>query len=325
MCFFFRQKKGRDDLTLTTRIGQFEFDNVLMNASGVHCLTAKDLDELAASPAGSLVTKSGTLEPREGNPEPRYHALPMGSINSMGLPNLSIDYYIDYAVAFQQSHPDQPIFLSVAGLKPSDYVVLAQKIQASSFTGLTEFNLSCPNVPGKPQIAYDLDTTQQILTQIFDVFKKPAGVKLPPYFDLAQFDEVAAILNQYPLTFINSINSLGNGLVIDAATDTALIRPKGGFGGIGGSYAKPIALANVRAFRQRLKEDIAIIGTGGVTTGQDVYELILCGANMVQLGTVLQVEGVAAFARLTAELTAIMTAKGYSYLNAFRGQLKTLD
>ncbi|WP_179395142.1 dihydroorotate oxidase [Lacticaseibacillus absianus] len=311
-------------VNLSTTIGKYTFDNVLMNASGVHCMTADELDEVAASPAGTLVTKSGTLVARAGNPDPRYAALALGSINSMGLPNKGYTYYLDYALKFQATHPDRPLFLSIAGTGPADYAQMAATIQASDFNGLTEFNLSCPNVPGKPQIAYDLETTEQILDDLFNVFHKPAGIKLPPFFDLAQFDVMAALLNRYPLTFINSINSLGNGLMIDTATDTALIRPKGGFGGIGGAYAKPIALANVRAFRQRLREDIAIIGTGGVTTGRDVYELILCGASLVSLGTVLQEEGIPAFARLTRELEAEMTAKGYDSISAFQGQLKTL-
>lgn len=311
--------------SFTTHIGNFQFDNVLMNASGVRCSTAEDLDKLAASPAGSFITKSGTPHAREGNPEPRVAGLELGSINSMGLPNRGIDYYIDYAEKFQAAHPEHPFFMSVAGMSPADYVLIAKKIQASSFNGLTEFNLSCPNVPGKPQIAYDFETTRQILTDIFSVFKKTAGVKLPPYFDLAQFDDMAAILNDFPLTFINSINSLGNGLMIDPKTDTVLLKPKGGFGGIGGAYAKPIALANVRAFRQRLRPEIVIIGTGGVNTGRDVYELILCGASMVQLGTVFGVEGIPVFSRLLTELATEMATKHHETIADFQGQLQTRD
>jgi dihydroorotate dehydrogenase (fumarate) len=119
------------------------------------------------------------------------------------------------------------------------------------------------------------------------------------------------------------MNSIGNGLMIDARTDTALIKPKGGFGGIGGAYAKPIALANVRAFRQRLNDSIRIIGTGGVATGRDVYELILCGADMVQVGTALHQQGTGIFARLLDELQDEMTQKGYTKLDDFRGKLKT--
>ena len=167
-------------------------------------MTTTELDEIYASPAGSFVTKSGTPNARVGNPEPRYHQLELGSINSMGLPNNGIDYYLDYALDFQAKHPDHPIFISVSGMSPSDYTLLAEKIQASDFNGLTEFNLSCPNVPGKPQIAYDIDTTEQILTDLFKIFTKPAGVKLPPFFDLALPSKVSFFMYITPSIIISS-------------------------------------------------------------------------------------------------------------------------
>ena len=147
---------------------------------------------------------------------------------------------------------------------------------------------------------------------------------MPPYFDMAHFDQMAAILNKYPLTYVNSINSIGNGLYIDPTSDQVVIKPKDGFGGIGGEYVKPTALANVRAFYTRLKPEIKIIGTGGIITGQDAYEHLLCGATMLQVGTQLQKEGPMIFDRLQEELTAIMKAKGYKTIADFRGQLKTI-
>ena len=185
-------------------------------------------------------------------------------------------------------------------------------------------NLSCPNVPGKPQVAYDFPLTEQILEQVFSFFTKPLGVKLPPYFDLAHFDQMAEILNKFPLTYINSINSIGNGLYIDPETEAVVIKPKEGFGGIGGEYVKPTALANVRAFATRLKPEINVIGTGGIRSGQDAFEHLLCGATMLQIGTELQKEGPAIFARLKKELTEIMTAKGYTSIDEFRGKLRSL-
>ena len=310
---------------LATHIGNFHFSNPLMNASGVYCYDKVQLDAMAHSDAGTFTTKSATTEKRLGNPEPRYAHLQLGSINSMGLPNEGLDYYLDYALTFEQQHPDQTIFISIAGLSHADNVAMAHQLNDSNFRGIVELNLSCPNVPGKPQVAYDLDATQKLLADIFSFFTKPLGVKLPPYFDLAQFDEMAAILNQYPLTYVNTINSLGNGLWVDADSDTVVIKPKGGFGGIGGDYAKPVALANVRAFAQRLKPEIQIIGTGGVKTGRDVYDLLLCGASMVQVGTALYEEGPAIFDRLAAELDAELTKKGVEDLTAVIGQLKTLD
>jgi dihydroorotate dehydrogenase (fumarate) len=310
-------------LDLTTTFGEYSFANPLMNASGVNCFDKDELDAMVASASGTMVTKSATVLPRPGNPEPRYADLTLGSINSMGLPNLGIDYYLDYVDGYQKQHPLDAIFMSIVGTTFADNIAVAHRIQDSDFNGLTEINLSCPNVPGEPQTAYDPEQTVKILDALFAFFKKPLGVKLPPFFDLAQFDQMAAILNRYPLAFINTMNSIGNGLMIDARTDTALIKPKGGFGGIGGAYAKPIALANVRAFRQRLNDSIRIIGTGGVATGRDVYELILCGADMVQVGTALHQQGTGIFARLLDELQDEMTQKGYTKLDDFRGKLKT--
>ena len=161
------------------------------------------------------------------------------------------------------------------------------------------------------------------MSQVFSYFTKPLGIKLPPYFDIAHFDLAAAIFNKYPLTFVNCINSVGNGLVIE--DETVVIKPKNGFGGIGGDYVKPTALANVHAFYQRLNPSIQIIGTGGVKSGRDAFEHILCGASMVQIGTALHQEGPAVFERITKELQAIMVEKGYQTLEDFRGKLNYID
>ena len=85
-------------VSTATKFGQFTFDNCLMNAAGVHCMTKEELAEVEASAAGSFVTKTGTLEARPGNPEPRYVNVPLGSINSMGLPNKGFAYYLDYVI-----------------------------------------------------------------------------------------------------------------------------------------------------------------------------------------------------------------------------------
>ena len=302
------------------------YENPFMNASGVHCMDTAELDGLATSAAGSFVTKSATAEGRDGNPEPRYVNLELGSINSMGLPNLGLAYYLEDAIQRQTAHPDQPFFLSVASYKGFDeYVANMKAIQDSAYTGLVELNLSCPNVPGKPQMAYDFEDTEKLLTEIFSFYTKPFGVKLPPYFDFMHFDKIAAVLNQFDLKFVNCINSVGNGLYIDDETDTVVIKPKGGFGGIGGEYVKPTALANVRALRQRLNPSIDIIGTGGILTGRDAYEHLLCGASMLQVGTQLYKEGLGVFDRLNSELLDILVAKGYNTIAEFKGKLATLD
>ena len=308
--------------SLRTQIAGFSFDNCLMNAAGVACMTVEELEEVRQSAAGSFVTKTATLEAREGNPEPRYRDVPLGSINSMGLPNQGIDYYLDYLLSLQESQPERTFFLSLVGMSPDETHTLLKKVQNSDFKGITELNLSCPNVPGKPQIAYDFETTERILGEAFGYFDKPLGIKLPPYFDIVHFDQAAEVFNRHPLKFVNCVNSIGNGMYIE--DESVVIRPKNGFGGIGGEYIKPTALANVHAFYQRLNPSIQIIGTGGVYTGRDAFEHILCGASMVQIGTALHQQGVEVFERVSLGLKAIMVQKGYETLEDFKGKLKYL-
>ena len=308
--------------SLRTKIAGFSFDNCLMNAAGVACMTVEELEEVRQSAAGSFVTKTATLEARAGNPEPRYRDVPLGSINSMGLPNQGIDYYLDYLLSLQESQPERTFFLSLVGMSPDETHTLLKKVQNSGFKGITELNLSCPNVPGKPQIAYDFETTERILGEAFSYFDKPLGIKLPPYFDIVHFDQAAEVFNRHPLKFVNCVNSIGNGMYIE--DESVVIRPKNGFGGIGGEYIKPTALANVHAFYQRLNPSIQIIGTGGVYSGRDAFEHILCGASMVQIGTALHQQGVEVFERVSLGLKAIMAKKGYEKLEDFKGKLKYL-
>lgn len=308
--------------SLRTQIAGFSFDNCLMNAAGVACMTVEELEEVRQSAAGSFVTKTATLEARAGNPEPRYRDVPLGSINSMGLPNQGIDYYLDYLLSLQESQPERTFFLSMVGMSPDETHTLLKKVQNSGFKGITELNLSCPNVPGKPQIAYDFETTERILGEAFSYFDKPLGIKLPPYFDIVHFDQAAEVFNRHPLKFVNCVNSIGNGMYIE--DESVVIRPKNGFGGIGGEYIKPTALANVHAFYQRLNPSIQIIGTGGVYSGRNAFEHILCGASMVQIGTALHQQGIEVFERVSLGLKAIMVQKGYETLEDFKGKLKYL-
>ncbi|KRM86420.1 dihydroorotate oxidase [Lacticaseibacillus thailandensis] len=307
-------------MTLTTKFLGRTYSSPLMNGAGVRCSTAGDLEKLRHSSAGSFVTKTATLTPRAGNPGHRMSPLPYGSINSMGLPNKGLTYYLDYLTALPDHGANN--FLSVAGFSEADQLAVLAQIAANDFAGIVELNLSCPNIPGHPQLAYDFDATDALLDKVFTRFPQlELGVKLPPFFDPIHFDAIARILNQYPVKYTNSINSLGNGFFVDPQTDAPAIEPKGGFGGIGGGYAKPTALANVRALHERLRDDIAQIGTGGVQTGRDVYDLILCGASMVQVATAFGPEGVPIFDRLNQELQDILTSKGYADVTSAVGQL----
>jgi dihydroorotate dehydrogenase (fumarate) len=305
---------------LSTSLLGRTFATPLLNASGVWCRDVAELDALRAGAAGGVVTKSCTLEPRAGNPEPRYVATAFGSINSMGLPNEGYRYYLEYAA----THDDVPLLLSVAGLSVAENLTILAAVRAAGVQAPVELNLSCPNVPGKPQLAYDLVALDATLAAVTAEHDRPFGLKLPPYFDLVHFDEAAAVLNAYPqVAFLTCINSIGNGLVVDVETESVVIAPKDGFGGIGGDYVLPTALANVNAFHRRCPGK-QIIGCGGVSTGAHVFAHLLAGATLVQVGTALQEEGPSIFARLNAELAALLARKGYASVDEVRGRLRTL-
>lgn len=174
-------------------------------------------------------------------------------------------------------------------------------------------------------MAYDFELTNQILSSVFDFFTKPLGVKLPPYVDFAHFDAMASILNKYPIAYVNCTNSVVNGLYIVVEKESVVIKPKGGFGGIGSEYIKPTALANVRAFYNRLNEGIRIIGTGGIKTGQDAFEHLLCGATKLQIGIELQDQGTGIFKKINAELLQILEKRGYQSIENFRGKLRSIS
>ncbi len=308
--------------SLQSSIAGLPLDSCLMNASGVHCTREEELQDLLWADTAALVTKSCTLEYREGNPEPRYASIPHGSINSMGLPNMGIRYYLNFIEEFQKT-TSKPLILSIAGLSKSENLELLKLAGNTESLSLIELNLSCPNVPGKPQTAYDFEETKILLEEAFSICRKPIGVKLPPYFDMAHFDGMAEILRQFPLAYVCCVNSLGNGLWINSNTESVVIKPKAGFGGVGGLFIKATALANVRMFSKLLPET-DIVGCGGVETGEDAFQLILCGASLVQVGTCLWEEGPSAFGRISEELKTIMQQKGYQSIADFKGQLKEL-
>src|SRR5207245_9832482 len=148
---------------------------------------------------------------------------------------------------------------SVPGLCEGDVPEIAGTISKAA-PELIEVNLSCPNIPGKPQIGYDFDASERVIRRVRAVADRPIGVKLPPYFDPAHHAAMAGVLQRAPVDFLSLINSVGNALVIDPEQESVVIKPKGGFGGLGGAMIKPVALANIRAFWNAFQGRIPIIG-----------------------------------------------------------------
>jgi dihydroorotate dehydrogenase (fumarate) len=126
-------------------------------------------------------------------------------------------------------------------------------------------------------LGYDFEGFREVMRKLTELWDNsiPIGLKLPPYFEQNHWNEVAEIITeaQPTIRFLTCCNSFVNGLVIDYETETTRIRPKDGFGGVGGTYMKPTGLANVRKF-STLLNNVDVIGCGGISTGQDVFEYV---------------------------------------------------
>ena len=307
---------------ISTEIAGVKFETCVFNAAGPADVTLKELEVIGKSKSSAITMKSCTLEPRKGNPEPRYADLEFGSINSMGLPNLGYKAYVKFSKIVKEKYA-KPVVASISGMTLEDNIVIFKAFNDSP-VDLIEFNPGSPNTIGKPIVGYDFQEMDRLLETVSKICKKPWGVKLPAYFDFVHYDQIAKVIKKYPVKFLTSVNSVGNGLVIDPNKEKTVIKPKGGFGGIGGRYIKYTALANVRKFYELLGRKIQIIGVGGIYTGIDAFEFILAGASAVQIGTAFLQKGPGIFAKVQKELDEFIAKKGYKKLSDFQGKLKAL-
>jgi dihydroorotate dehydrogenase (fumarate) len=224
----------------------------------------------------------------------------------------------------------KPYIVSLSGLSLNDNLEMLDRVYDSGEgIAAVELNLACPNIPGKPVVSNDFEQMDRVLRSVAEnprFGQIPLGIKLGPYFDMPFFERAAEIISKYPVRFVTCVNTIGNALFVDADNECEAIAANHGLGGLGGGFIKHTALANVRTMRTLLdargRHDIDLIGAGGVHTGRDAFELILCGARAVQVGTCYWTEGPACFARIADELRAMMQRKGYSSIEDFRGKLR---
>ena len=309
-----------------------KIDPPITNASGPLSVTEEELHALGRSGAGAIVTKSMTHCPREGNPEPRLaprtnHNL--GSINSMGLNNLGYKRYAELVPALKQH--GKPVIASVSYAPcehtlplEEQYLVIAKALEDAG-SDMLEINLSTPNLTGIP-IATDPENVRKVMEPLKREVQIPMSVKLPPYNNsLALFEEVASLLVELPVDAVVTMNSEPNTLDIDLKTRRKLIRPRGGYGGLGGPAILPIALGEVHRFYRYFQErgvEIPVWGCGGIITPEDAVKHFLAGASVVQVGTALLWEGPGAFERLWQGVERWLAEHGLSSVGEIVGTVQ---
>jgi dihydroorotate dehydrogenase (fumarate) len=322
---------------LSTRLAGLSLSTCIYNASGPRSGTAEALTAVAKSTGtGAVLTKSATLLAQDGNPLPRTWHAPNGlaSLNSEGLPNRGIDYYIgnETVSAVLADDNNKPYIVSLSGKTLDDNIEMLKRISKSDAPiAAIELNVACPTVIGKPIVGYDFDQLATICQTVRDLCKTinlpPIGLKLPPYLDVIHFEQVARILNAHTtwLKYIVSINTLGNALSVDLDTQAPPISANAGFAGLSGPAVHYTALANVRRFRLLLSPEIDIVGVGGVDSGETALALILAGARAVQIGTCHWKEGPSCFERIANELRELMTKYKYKSIDDVYNKWQAYD
>jgi len=253
-------------------------------------------------PFAAFVSKTVTLEPRQGNPPPRLWELPGGMLNSIGLPNKGLEGYLAHDLPELAQLP-VPLIVNVMGFTREQVATLVTAFGDRDEVAGLELNVSCPNVETGMIMGADPHETGALLDAVRPHTRKPLIVKLTP--NCTSPGEVAAAAEAHGADAVSLVNTL-RGMALHPR------RPSepwlgGGTGGMSGPAIRAIALAQVAEVRSRVS--IPIVGMGGVQNGRHAYELIHTGADVVAVGTESFRDPLAG-ARVAAELAEIPANSG---------------
>ena len=270
-------------VNLRCRIGDLEFRNPVMTASGT-CGYGPELEEFFdIDRLGGIIIKGTTMEPREGNPYPRMAETPSGMLNSVGLQNKGIDYF-EKNIYPGISLYDTNVIVNVNGSYIEDYVNLAARINNLEKIPGIELNISCPNVKmGGMAFGTNTVSARAVIRAVRRVYSRVMIVKLSPNVtDICQF---AAIAEEEGADSVSLINTL-LGMAVDLRTRKPSLATI--TGGLSGPAVKPVALRMVWQVARAVK--IPVIGIGGIMNAGDALEFIMAGATAIQVGTATFIE-----------------------------------
>lgn len=274
-------------IDLSVDLAGIRMQNPILTASGICGYGLEYLPYLDLSKMGAFTTKSITLEPRDGNPTPRLAETRAGLLNSIGLANVGIDKFITDKLP-QAKRLNIPIFVNVAGRTVEEYCDVASRLDEQDDIAGLELNISCPNVAcGALEFGVDPDQAGTLVTAVRKVVKKrKLIVKLTP--NVTDISELARAVVGAGADILSLINTL-RGMTINIESRRPIL-PRG-VGGLSGPAVKPVAVYCIWKVYNEVakKQNIPIIGIGGVQYWSDAIELMLAGATAVAMGTVMYV------------------------------------
>ena len=255
-----------------------EMDNPIIPASGTFGFGYEFAELYDINCLGTFSFKGTTRDPRFGNPTPRIAECPEGMLNAVGLQNPGVDAVIANELPKLAKCFHKPVMANVSGFSLEEYVTTCEKLGDIDSIGWIEVNISCPNVHGGGMsFGTSAEAAAEVTKAVRAVTKKPLIIKLSPNVtDIASIAKACEAAGADGISLINTLM----GMRIDLRKKKPLLANK--TGGYSGPAIKPVAIRMVYQVYDAVK--IPIVGMGGVSTAEDVIEMMLAGATAVQVG-----------------------------------------
>ena len=255
-----------------------ELDNPIIPASGTFGYGYEFSELYDINMLGTFSFKGTTRDARFGNPTPRIAECPAGMINAVGLQNPGVEKVITEELPKLSKCFNKKVMANVSGFSIEDYAYTCEKLDACEQVGWLEVNVSCPNVHGGGMsFGTSAAAAAEVTRAVKKVTTKPVILKLSP--NVTDIVEIAKACEDAGADGISLINTL-LGMRIDLAKRRPVIANK--MGGFSGSAIFPVAVRMVYQVASAVK--VPVIGMGGVTTAEDVIEMMLAGATAVEVG-----------------------------------------
>lgn len=255
-----------------------ELDNPVIPASGTFGYGYEFAELYDINCLGTFSFKGTTKEPRFGNPTPRIAECTAGMINAVGLQNPGVDKVINEELPKLKKCFNKKVMANVSGFSVDEYAYTCEKLGSQEQVGWLEVNVSCPNVHGGGMsFGTDPKAAAQVTKAVKAVTKKPVIIKLSP--NVTDIVSIAKACEDAGADGISLINTL-LGMRIDLRTKKPVIANT--MGGFSGSAIFPVALRMV--YQVSSAVNIPVVGMGGVSSAEDVIEMILAGATAVEIG-----------------------------------------
>ena len=263
---------------LSVNLCGIELDNPVIPASGTFGFGYEYAELYDINCLGTFSFKGTTAQPRFGNPTPRIAECTSGMINAVGLQNPGVDKVIAEELPKLAKCFHKPVMANVSGFSLDEYAETCQMLDAQEQVGWLEVNVSCPNVHGGGMsFGTDPKAAAEVTATVKRVTTKPVIVKLSP--NVTDIVSIAKACQEAGADGISLINTM-LGMRIDLRSRRSVIANK--MGGFSGPAIFPVALRMVYQVAQAVK--IPVVGMGGVSSAEDVIEMMLAGATAVEVG-----------------------------------------